>query len=115
VSQGAIPWDEWKKTLPVLVYPEYRVRLVRVPTGEQTAAVSPDAGRTKLGGMPKWIQNEETPDCPGCSRPMDFVAQIDSIDGINGTDGPFMFGDCGLIYVFYCHDCNEASTVVQFH
>jgi hypothetical protein len=33
---------------------------------------------TKLGGVPAWVQNDETPPCPKCGRRMEFVAQIDS-------------------------------------
>jgi uncharacterized protein YwqG len=99
------------------VYPEYRVRLEPVPAGE--AAVPEQypenlGQRTKLGGEPIWIQTEQVPECPHCQQPMAFVAQIDSIDhdGYGGR-GPYMFGDVGMIYVFYCNECTEAQAVVQ--
>jgi hypothetical protein len=40
---------------------------------------------------------------------MSFVAQIDS------PDDSYMFGDAGLLYVFYCADCYRATALVQFH
>jgi hypothetical protein len=113
VSHGAVRLD---KTIPEVVYPEYRVRLELVSQGEQAAASSVDAGRTKLGGLPDWMyQGTEIPGCPECSETMDFVAQIDSIDCGKETGGPFIFSDCGMIYVFYCHECDAPAAVVQFH
>ena len=38
---------------------------------------------------------------------MTFVAQIDSV----GDD--LAFADVGMIYVFYCFDCNEADAITQ--
>ena len=69
---------------------------------------SPEVGnRHQLGGIPSWIQQEMTPDCPGCSRRMTFYGQLDSIgDTID-------IADCGMIYVFLCFDCFHAEAIVQ--
>jgi uncharacterized protein YwqG len=79
--------------------------------------------RSKLGGGPTWQQYDETPKCPRCRQPMSFVAQIDSIHH-DSDDNPhrvdctsaeprYMFGDVGLIYVFFCFDDLEARCVFQ--
>ena len=77
--------------------------------------------RTKLGGSPLWIQNDETPICKTCKAKKTFVAQIDSFDYIDkyipgvtkyGAE-EYMFGDVGMIYVFFCFDCLEPSIVFQ--
>ena len=69
--------------------------------------------RSKLGGDPTFIQGGKLPDCPDCGNPMRFVAQIDSIEhdwhtnpnARDYSDQHFMFGDVGMIYVFFCYDC----------
>jgi hypothetical protein len=63
--------------------------------------------RHQLGGKPDWIQDDETPDCELCEKPMTFYGQLDSIND------DFIIGDCGMLYVFYCFDCMEAQVVVQ--
>ena len=79
--------------------------------------------RSKLGGDPDWEQEAEVPACPHCSAEMTFVGQLDSmehdwrtnphrIDCLSG-DQQYMFGDVGLIYIFFCSDCTEARAVVQ--
>lgn len=30
-----------------------------------------------VGGKPAWLQNDESPDCSGCNRPMTFVVQLE--------------------------------------
>ena len=102
---------------------EYRVLLQRVPVGEP--AIDPDrlGERSKLGGMPDWVQNDETPRCTGCGELMTFVGQLDSVEH-QSTDNPhsinalssdqeFMFGDVGMIYVFFCKDCLEPVAIFQ--
>ncbi len=67
---------------------------------------------TKIGGVPAWIQNNETPHCPACGKPMRFVAQIDAeLDGPLPVDTTqwnryhFLdFGASGLGYIFICPD-----------
>ncbi len=102
---------------------EYRIKFERVPQGEQ--AVDPDALglRSKLGGEPTWDQFDETPKCPLCEEAMSFVGQIDSIEH-DSKDNPnridclsseqqFMFGDVGIIYIFFCFSCCQVKTVFQ--
>jgi hypothetical protein len=65
---------------------------------------------TKIGGVPYWIQNDETPACPVCEGAMKFVAQLDEElvlpttpeewDGYKG----FNFGDAGIGYLFLCEN-----------
>jgi hypothetical protein len=79
--------------------------------------------RTKFGGQPTWEQNPEEVTCPDCGTSMSFVAQIDSFnhDWPNNpnrmdcvsNEPKFMFGDVGMIYVFFCFDCLTVETVFQ--
>lgn len=104
---------------------EYRVKLERVKRGERAVPLAdPDnlGLRTKLGGKPDWIQDDATPECEECGEPMSFVAQIDSIEHQSEhnplMDEPprhidFLFGDVGMIYVFYCFDCLQVFSLQQ--
>jgi uncharacterized protein YwqG len=70
--------------------------------------------RSKLGGEPDWIQNDETPICPNCGSKMEFICQIDSIDyGKKKDEKEYMFGDVGMLYNFFCFSCEEAKTIFQ--
>jgi hypothetical protein len=105
--------------------PEIRVVLERVLPGERAVALDyPDnlGMRTKLGGAPDWIQNDDTPHCDQCDTLMTFVAQIDSIEHDNRHNPlrrdcmgqqDYMFGDVGMIYVFFCRECGNPSAVQQ--
>lgn len=105
------------------VLKEYRMKPEPVPSGQ--IAVDPYALglRSKLGGKPEWDQTDETPMCPHCGEEMTFVAQIDSIEH-DSKDNPnridccsdnqeYMFGDVGLIYVFFCFKCCETQSIFQ--
>jgi|CXWK01.1.fsa_nt_gi hypothetical protein len=105
-------------------YPDYRVALAATPEPDVDVSDSDldedlsmqVAWATKIGGVPAWVQNNETPHCPHCGKPMRFVAQIDA-----EPDGPlpadqslwpnvklFDFGDVGIGYVFVCPgDCSS--------
>lgn len=63
--------------------------------------------RHQLGGTPTWIQGEDIPECPFCHQTMTFYGQLDSIGDRH------VIGDCGMIYVFFCFDCNHAEAKVQ--
>lgn len=63
--------------------------------------------RHRLGGDPGFIQDYHWPTCPECKGRMTFLAQIDSLND------EFNIADCGLVYVFYCFECIEATTVIQ--
>ncbi|QCI28005.1 hypothetical protein [Caminibacter pacificus] len=71
--------------------------------------------RTKFGGDPEWIQNDQTPICPKCKNKMVFVSQIDSFDynGYPTEEAEYIFGDVGMIYVFFCFECLETESVFQ--
>lgn len=53
-----------------------------------------------LGGVPDWLQADETPTCSNCAAPMDFVAQLEE-----GPDhrSAMNFGGGGSAYVFRCN------------
>ena len=110
------------------ILPEFRVTLTRLKDGESAYPVEGSrrehlGQRTKLGGKPDWDQNDETPECPDCGAPMTFVAQVDSVEhqsklnphSVNALsdDQKWMFGDVGMIYVFFCLGCNTTSSVFQ--
>jgi hypothetical protein len=69
---------------------------------------------TKIGGVPAWLQNDETPFCSICGKQMKFIAQISS--ELNGPldedpskwaeqNKKFLdFGGDGMGYVFICED-----------
>lgn len=77
------PWDSYDQIVTKLI-------------GEQEY-------QSQLGGYPKWIQGELTPkDNEG--NPMKLLFQIDS------EDAGLMWGDVGLIYVFY----DEKSERIEF-
>jgi uncharacterized protein YwqG len=104
---------------------EYKVALTKCAPGEHAVdldSVNNLGLRTKLGGEPDWEQNNEHPDCPSCTTPMSFVAQIDSIEHWSDANphsrnpigqgrSDFMFGDVGMIYVFFCFDCLESKSI----
>jgi hypothetical protein len=114
---------------------EYKVTLTKCRPEERAVPLdyqkTMEAGTaTKLGGDPYWLQSDERPKCPCCNQPMIFVAQIDSIEhmgsnvpsGLNAQnrsalrkDQQWMFGDVGMIYVFFCFDCMETRSVFQCH
>jgi hypothetical protein len=118
-----------KRNRPIKPAPlrEYKVQITPCPPGEP-AVSDPDEPendglKTKFGGEPDWIQSEEWQHCPGCKSPMTFVAQIDSFE-MESRENPnarkageqdFMFGDVGMIYVFYCVSCATSASVVQYH
>lgn len=71
--------------------------------------------RSKFGGAPEWIQQDETPICLNCNTKMTFVVQIDSID-YSGDIKPkeeYMFGDVGILYNFFCFECHFAKVIFQ--
>ncbi len=65
--------------------------------------------RHRLGGEPDFIQAEEHPLCPQCRKPMTFYAQLDAV----GQASEYDLADTGLIYVYLCFDCFEATAFVQ--
>jgi uncharacterized protein YwqG len=105
---------------------EYKVALEKVLEGQRAVTDNyPEnlGKRTKLGGNPDWIQEPENILCPTCEKPMTFVAQIDSIEhqlhnnphSVNAlsSDQEYMFGDVGMLYLFYCFECSETTSTIQ--
>lgn len=68
--------------------------------------------RSKLGGMPNWIQPAEIPRCASCKQSMTFILQLDSID-YGQDDAQYMFGDVGMIYIFFCFRCCKPLALFQ--
>lgn len=110
--------------------PEFQIELTKVSTKSEANPIAGDIHehnriglRSKLGGTPDWIQEAESIQCPDCCRSMIFVAQIDSIEHYNeanphGVDPLsdeqlWMFGDAGMIYVFYCFFCGATFSTTQ--
>ncbi len=104
--------------------PEFRVELTRLKEGEHAHLSGGDAPhyeyqgrRTKLGGDPDCEQ--PPPQCYRCHKVMTFVAQIDSVEHDSRSNSHrvawdakreagqrrWMFGDVGMIYVYFCFDC----------
>jgi hypothetical protein len=105
---------------------EYAVALTESPPGQPAISSNyPESigTATKLGGEPNWLQEDERPQCPLCKQSMTFVAQIDSIEHRTESnphskpieDHHWMFGDAGMIYVFFCFSCGETRSVFQCH
>jgi hypothetical protein len=64
-------------------------------------------GKHKIGGMPDWIQKEESPVCEECSEKMRFYGQLDSVgDAI-------CIADCGRVYVFICFGCYTSKSIIH--
>ena len=73
-------------------------------------------GKHQLGGMATWIQHVEQVPCNKCGNTMSNLAMIDSELYI-GNDGfrekGHMFGDEGILYIFYCRECGVFATRAQ--
>ncbi|MFN3195666.1 MAG: DUF1963 domain-containing protein [Chlorobiota bacterium] len=83
------PWDSYDQIVTKLI-------------GEQNY-------QSQLGGYPKWVQGESTPkDKEG--NPMRLLFQIDSDDNAG-----LMWGDVGLIYVFYDEQSGNIEFSLQCH
>jgi predicted DNA-binding WGR domain protein/uncharacterized protein YwqG len=67
---------------------------------------------SKLGGYPVWVQDDETPRCSQCKKPMRFVAQIDS-QMHRAVDRELVFGDSGSSYLFVCREHRQGSWLWQ--
>ena len=100
--------------------PEFEVTLRRIKQNETAYPQGPDVAhyehqgqRSKFGGFPERLhEDRKFPECPECGDLMHFVAQIDSIEhewpsnphaGV--SEQRWMFGDVGMLYVFFCFDC----------
>jgi hypothetical protein len=95
---------------------EYRATLIPSTGSEQLPTYPENLGlKTKFGGVPDQVQANSPSKvaCPECSQNMHFISQIDSFEH-QSSENPiakdygerqFMFGDVGMIYVWFCFDC----------
>ena len=65
--------------------------------------------QSQLGGYPRWVQGESTPKYNE-GNPMKLLFQIDSEDNAG-----LMWGDVGLIYVFYDEKSERIEFTLQCH
>lgn len=65
--------------------------------------------QSQLGGYPKWVQGESTPE-NSSGNPMKLLFQIDSEENAG-----LMWGDVGLIYVFYDEESEKIDFTLQCH
>jgi hypothetical protein len=62
----------------------------------------------RLGGSPGWVQGADYPTCPGCTRTMGFVLQLDS--NLPAEDGgEWLWGSGGMCYGFWCDHCKVSG------
>lgn len=103
---------------------EYRVKVIPASDAKAQRDYVEDLGlRTKFGGTPDAIQSEDDfpSRCGECGGKLHFVAQLDSFEfksEINPNrkdygDEQFMFGDVGLIYIWFCFDCCTPTASFQ--
>ncbi len=64
----------------------------------------------QAGGEVAWLQNDETPVCDECARPMTFVVQLEEGPD-HRTSANFGGGGCG--YGFRCRSCGTAAFLWQ--
>ena len=110
-SRGRVPMNVPKGE--TLLPAESRLRLIEYESSNHgstpddnycTAYDTPDSQVVgKLGGVPLWIQTDETPVCE-CGTRMSFVAQLEERGG-----GGINFGDAGSGYVFVCESCRDRA------
>lgn len=83
------PWSSYQKVIEKLI-------------GEQNY-------QSQLGGYPKWVQGESIPKNSNGEK-MKFLCQIDSEDNAG-----IMWGDAGLIYIFYDEETKRTAFKLQCH
>ena len=87
------------------------------------------ARRDDIGGAgaPIWVQGPNPPRCPKSGKMMEFIAQLDSPDGVKAVGKPFAkldepyqssfqmmnFAGSGRLYVFYAPDTKIVTTFIQ--
>jgi hypothetical protein len=60
---------------------------------------------SQIGGYPNWIQDPGYPKCPGCSKRMLFIGQIEN--------GVVWKGNEGVSHAFLCRECLIAAAGYQ--
>ena len=66
----------------------------------------------RLGGEGSWIQDAIHPDCPTCGLAMPLLAQFDSETPFVGGSGWASWTE-GIIYSYWCADCQVSATLKQ--
>lgn len=66
----------------------------------------------RIGGEPTWIQDAEFPNCPGCSKVMSFLLQLDS-DLTTAEGDKWLWGSGGIAYGSWCNDCKISGLLWQ--
>lgn len=93
--------------------PEYKLELI--PVDERATDFRKFSGhcwkdlgnRFKIGGDPEFITDNAWPICQLCQSKMTFYAQLDTVSE------KIDIADSGLIYIFYCFNCNKVKALVQ--
>lgn len=70
----------------------------------------------QVGGRPVWLHGPlATPTCPLTGAPMRFVATVDSELRFPLPDGEaqLLFGDCGMLYVFWSDAAGISAAVAE--
>ncbi len=83
------PWDSYQKVVERLI-------------GDQDY-------QSQIGGYPNWVQGESTPN-NNKGEPMKLLFQIDSEENAG-----LMWGDVGLIYIFYDETTKKIEFTLQCH
>ena len=112
-AQGTSRWSD-SNVRPRLVPPD-AARWGRLPTNALTPtnprpplfAADPSLPTTfsQLGGHPAWVQDAEYPRCPGCTKTMLFLGQIEHSEIERRAEGTF--------YAFVCPGCKTTATNYQ--
>ena len=107
-----------------MILRSYKVKFESVLNDEISEHEMESGLASKLGGVPNWLQGDETPVCPHCHVKMVFIGQLDSIEheakenphSIDPLSGKqhYMFGDAGILFTFLCFECSEPKTILQF-
>ena len=66
----------------------------------------------RVGGYPCWIQSSSFPSCPGCTKNMPLLMQLDS-DLPSENDEQILWGSGGICYVFWCAGCRISAVSEQ--
>jgi hypothetical protein len=88
---------------------EYRIEVKPFKDKPDEEKASAASFSSKLGGFPRWVQDDETPICPHCGARMVCVAQIEP-----SIDAMLIPGDCARWFVCVCPtECtSESATAV---
>ncbi|MDJ0638136.1 MAG: hypothetical protein QNJ20_04820 [Paracoccaceae bacterium] len=94
------------------VIPEIRLE-IKPMTSEAASAIgfawadTRVGKRSKIGGRPDLLQEEDQVICDVCRSEMVFYAQIDSV----GDE--ICLADAGMVFVFVCFDCFTSKSHIQ--